>query len=163
MRIAIKVTQRGRNDVEGRINQLETHTRPFAPEVIHIPTLPNDASVPLNDGRDVMLYSTSTVKLISQAHQSSRPPTMASRSKLCFTLALCFNCFILTFLILDSRSFQTLDINLGLLPELWEEPWLRTGKAESRGEQLYLQELSVEPKQKCAMCSANSTLCEELG
>lgn len=87
---------------------------------------------------------------------------MASRSKLYFTLALCFNCFILTFLILDSRSFNTLDINLGLLPETWDEPWLKSGK--EGGEQLYLHELSLEPeKEVCGMCTANTSLCNELG
>lgn len=97
-------------------------------------------------------------------YHSSSSTTMATRSKLYFTLALCFNCFIITFLILDSRSFSTLDINLGLLPETWNgnELWLKSkGKG---GEQLYLHELSLEPeKKKCGMCTGNSTLCEEVG
>ena len=89
---------------------------------------------------------------------------MATRSKLYFTFALCFNCFIITFLILDSRSFSTLDINLGLLPETWNgnDLWVK-GKGEGR-DQLYLHELSLEPeKKKCGMCTGNSTLCEEVG
>jgi hypothetical protein len=84
---------------------------------------------------------------------------MATRSKIYLTLALCVNCFILTILLLDSRSFSTLDINLGLLPETWDHPWLK-----AQGEQLYLHEMGLESeKEVCGMCTGNSSLCHELG
>jgi hypothetical protein len=84
---------------------------------------------------------------------------MATRSKIYLTLALCVNCFILTILLLDSRSFSTLDINLGLLPETWDQPWLK-----AQGEQLYLHEMGLEQeKEVCGMCTGNSSLCQELG
>jgi hypothetical protein len=88
---------------------------------------------------------------------------MASRSKLYFTLALCFNCFILTFLILDSRSISSLDINLGFLPTSWDD---RSAEDLAGGRELREHGVSAfsQPAQKvCNMCTANSTLCRELG
>lgn len=86
---------------------------------------------------------------------------MASRSKLYFILALGFNCFILTFLILDSRSVNSFDINFDFLPS-WNETWARIPSGKAVESQLGV--LGALPEKKvCRMCTANSTLCEELG
>jgi hypothetical protein len=86
---------------------------------------------------------------------------MASRSKLYFTLALCFNCFIITFLILDSRSISGFDMNLDFLPT-WNESWAKLPSGKAVESQLGVLGLVPETK-VCGMCTANSTLCEELG
>lgn len=64
------------------------------------------------------------------------------RSRVYLPLAIGLNCLILAFLILDSRSISSLDINIGLLPDRWE---------------------GGSTKRDCGMCAANRTLCEELG
>ena len=86
---------------------------------------------------------------------------MASRSKLYFILALGFNCFILTFLILDSRSVNSFDFNFDFLPT-WNETWARLPSGKAVESQLGV--LSALPEKRvCGMCTANKTLCEELG
>ena len=80
---------------------------------------------------------------------------MAIRSRFYLHLAVALNCLILAFLILDSRSIQSLDINVGLFPDRWDQDgrgWINTAtggmKEESGG---------------CGMCRGNLTLCNEVG
>jgi hypothetical protein len=83
---------------------------------------------------------------------------MAPRNKHYLTLALCVNCFVFIVLILDSKLLSTKDVNIGLLPATWDAPWSKSSKAET--------EFSMDgrpDKRHCSMCSANSTLCQELG
>lgn len=80
---------------------------------------------------------------------------MAIRSRFYIHLAVALNCLILGFLILDSRSIGSLDMDLGLLPDSWDQDgngWIQStigGMRDRRG--------------GCGMCQGNMTLCNELG
>lgn len=76
------------------------------------------------------------------------------RSRFHLHLAIVLNCLVLAFLILDSRSISSLDINIGLLPHSWE--------SEDRPSNPGLGWLGGNGE-GCGMCRANRTLCADLG
>ena len=80
---------------------------------------------------------------------------MALRSRFYLHLAVALNCLILAFLILDSRSINSLDIDIGLFPERWDQDgrgWIKSSIGETK-----------DREGRCGMCRGNTTLCDELG
>jgi hypothetical protein len=109
-------------------------------------------------------YSLLTILFISIGYSRSHSTptaTMTSRSRLYFVLALCLNTIIITFLILDSRSIDSFDMNLSFLPSASRES--RAYDPPAQMPELVSTSTSNILAQTCGMCTANSTLCDELG